>query len=70
MRFELWERLYRSRTSTPLGVFDAESRESLLEAYATGQRVKLVGPDATGAYRIVTPARTVGAFLFVVPLEA
>lgn len=70
MRFELWERTYRSRNPTPLGVFDAESREALLQSYATGQRVKLVGPDANGAFRIVTPSRTVGAFLFVVPLEA
>ena len=70
MRFELWERTYRCRTSTPLGVFDVESKEALLKSYASGQRVKLVGPDANGAYRIVTPSRTVGAFLFVVPLEA
>lgn len=70
MRFELWERTYKSRNPTPLGVFDVPSRDALLEGYATGQRVRLAGPDANGAYRIITPARTVGAFLFVVPLEA
>lgn len=70
MRFELWERTYKSRNPTSLGVFDVPSCGALLESYVTGQRVRLSGPDANGAYRIITPARTVSALLFVVPLEA